>query len=448
MRVTVIGAGYVGLTSTLALAHVGHDVVCVETEPSRLVKLKRREDPLGEPGLGALLSVERVSFVVRDSHLKEAEVIIVAVGTPALPNGHPDTSQIDDAARSISSHASAGAAVLVRSTVPVGTCDRLQAGSLRRQFVISNPEFLREGRAVQDTFAPDRIVAGGPEAARPTVVALYSGILDRRNAPSGIVSAPAEVPFLWMTARSAELTKYAANAFLATKLSFANEIANLAALAGADAHAVLGAVGLDPRIGRGHLSPSLGWGGGCLPKDTRALQALAAEHSYDFRVLSAAIEQNEHQITAFAHAIAGEAGAGGRIGLLGLTFKAGTVDTRESPALGLARRLVALRLSVVAYDPMLSEPPSGAPEMTLCADAFSACTDADVVAVATEWPVFSTLDLVRLRGVMRGDALFDGRGVIDRDRAESAGFRYWGVGLAPTPGMPVPVGLGAAESRG
>jgi UDPglucose 6-dehydrogenase len=421
MRLTVIGAGYVGLTSALAFASVGHEVVCVERDPDRFARLLRREDPLGEPEVGDLLRVTSVQFVESDPDLDRADVVLVAVGTPMRPDGHADLTQVDEVARDVAYGARPGTVVAIRSTVPVGTCDRLQTGTLRHQLVVANPEFLREGRALADTFAPTRIVAGGPPPARAIIEALYAPLRNRGRRASDFV------PFIWTTSRSAELAKYAANGFLATKLSFVNEIANLADVVGADAESVLRAMALDPRIGAGHLRPGLGWGGSCFPKDTRALAALAAGEGYDFIVLRAAIEQNNRQLAHFAFIIERETPADATIGLLGLAFKAGTADTRESPALALARRLARRGRRVNAYDPAVRSTQDRA-IARVDGDALAACTEADAVVVATEWPQFAALDLCALRQVTRGDLLVDGRGVIDPVRAGAAGFRYRGVG--------------------
>jgi len=410
MRLTVVGAGYVGLASALAFAAVGHEVVCVERDPARLARLRRREDPLGEPGVGELLRQTAVRFVESDPELDHADVVLVAVGTPMRADGHADLAQIDEVSRIIAYDARPGTVVAIRSTIPVGTCDRLQTGVLGHQVVVSNPEFLREGHALEDTFAPTRIVAGGPSGARAIVEALYAPLRNRGRRASDFI------PLIWTTSRSAELAKYAANGFLATKLSFVNEIANLADVVGADAAAVLRTMALDPRIGAGHLRPGLGWGGSCFPKDTRALAALAAGEGYDFIVLRAAIEQNNRQLAQFAYLIERETRA----------FKAGTADTRESPALALARRLARTGRRVNAYDPAIRSTPYAAISR-VDSDAFAACAEADAVVVATEWPEFAALDLCALRQVTRGDLLVDGRAVIDPVRAAAAGFRYRGV---------------------
>jgi UDPglucose 6-dehydrogenase len=315
--------------------------------------------------------------------------------------------------------------VLVRSTVPVGTCDRLQKTLLQRLHVVSNPEFLREGHALHDSFFPDRIVVGGPSVTRPIVEELYRRIVDGRDLPGG--SGPERtVPLLWMSARSAELAKYAANGFLATKLSFVNEIANIAEAVGADPTAVLESMALDPRIGSHYLRPGLGWGGSCFPKDTKAFQAIANGEGYDFVVLRAAIEQNARQLSRFAEAIERALPHDARVGLLGLAFKAGTSDTRESPAIALARQLIRRRVNVRAYDPAVRELPTE-PDISVHSNIVDACEGADAVVIATEWPEFAETDLTALRAVTRGDLMFDGRSVISPIAATRAGFSYHGV---------------------
>jgi UDPglucose 6-dehydrogenase len=436
MRVTVIGAGYVGAVSAAVLAYLGNRVTCVERDGARLQEWQRGMDPLGEPGLGDLLRDVDVRFAPEASDLNAADVIVIAVGTPMSADGRPDLTQVESAAAQIGDAAMDGAVVLMRSTVPVGTCDRLQRGPLKRQRVVSNPEFLREGHALRDAFHPDRIVAGGPLDARGVVEELYRRIIDRRALPPPLdpASGPlAPVPVRWMSAASAELAKYAANGFLATKLSFANEIANLAHAVGADASEVLGSMGLDPRIGSQFLRPGLGWGGSCFPKDTRALQCIADGMGYDFLVLRAAIEQNERQLRRFAAAIESALPHGSSVGLLGLAFKAGTADTRQSPAIALARQLLSAGLVVNAYDPAVREFADD-PGVRVCSSIVEACTAADAIVIATEWPDFAGMDLRALRRVTRGEMLFDGRSLISPESAVTAGFRYAGpAGLAEPP---------------
>jgi len=423
MRVTVIGAGYVGATSAAVLAYLGNEVTCIERDALRLERWRRGSDPLAEPGLADLLGEVKVRFSAESREIADADVVVVAVGTPTGADGRPDVSQVDAAAVQIGALARKGAVVLMRSTVPVGTCDRLQRGLLGSQRVVSNPEFLREGHALEDAFFPDRIVAGGPEDTRPVVEELYARIISPQGLPGA--ARARTVPLCWMSAISAELSKYAANGFLATKLSFANEIANLAQAVGAEASAVLGSMGLDPRIGSQFLRPGLGWGGSCFPKDTRALQAIADGLGYEFLVIRAAIEQNTRQLRGFAAAIERALTPGSSVGLLGLAFKAGTADTRESPAIALARLLVESGYELSAYDPAVRELP-GEPKIRVRSDIAGACEGADAVVIATEWPEFADVDLRALRALTRGDLLFDGRSLISPIQATAAGFRYAG----------------------
>jgi UDPglucose 6-dehydrogenase len=440
--VTVIGAGYVGAVSAAVLAYLGNRVTCVEREPARLESWRRGTDPLGEPGLADLLREVDVRFAPEASDLGSADVIVIAVGTPMSADGRPDLAQVDNAAVQIGAVAKSGAVVLMRSTVPVGTCDRLQNGPLQAQRVVSNPEFLREGHALRDAFFPDRIVAGGPPDARSVVEELYRRIIDRRGLPrdlDGGAPSLTPVPVRWMSAVSAELAKYAANGFLATKLSFANEIANLAHAVGAEPSEVLGSMGLDPRIGSQFLRPGLGWGGSCFPKDTRALQCIADGMGYELLVLKAAIDQNVRQLRRFAAAIECALPSGASVGLLGLAFKAGTADTRESPAIALAQQLLRAGLAVNAYDPALRDLP-GEPAIRVRSTIAEACEAADAVVIATEWPEFAGVDLRALRRVTRGDLLFDGRSLISPASAAAAGFRYAGpAGFAGPAAKPIAV---------
>jgi UDPglucose 6-dehydrogenase len=428
MRVTVIGAGYVGAVSAAVLAYLGNHVTCVERSAERLAAWRARTDPLCETGTADLLRQVDVRFMSEPEGLADADLILVAVGTPMESDGRPDLEQVETAAAQIGARARHGAVVLMRSTVPVGTCDRLQRGPLQAQLVVSNPEFLREGHALRDAFLPDRIVAGGRPEARHVVADLYARVIDRVGLPEGLSRderANGPVPFCWMSAASAELAKYAANGFLATKLSFANEIANIAQAVGADASAVLGSMGLDPRIGSQFLRPGLGWGGSCFPKDTRALQGIADGMGYDFLVLKAAIDQNTRQLRGFASAIERTLPNGATVGLLGLAFKAGTADTRESPAIALARLLLRAGFCVRAYDPAVHDLPDDV-GITLRPSVVDACEGVDAVVIGTEWPEFARIDLRSLRRATRGDLLFDGRSVISPGAAAAAGFRYAG----------------------
>jgi UDPglucose 6-dehydrogenase len=431
MRVTVIGAGYVGLASALVAAHIGHDVRVLEKDVRRTRLLVAGVDPLDEPLFADLLSTTSATFTTDPrAALENAEAVIIAVGTPHLPDGSADLSALDEAAEAIAATAPR-ATVFVRSTVPVGTGDRLQNGALRDATVISNPEFLSEGAALSGALRPARIVAGGPDWARSTVEELYGPILGQDYEPVGELAPLGEpVPLCWMDRRSAELTKYAANAFLATKISYVNEMANVAAVVGADIRAITHALGLDPRIAPAFLRPGIGWGGACFPKDVRALAAFANDEGYDFTLLRAVIDQNNRQLLRFYSMIESEfiGREHVRIGLLGLAFKSETSDCRESPAIALAKLMLWRGWDVVAYDPGVRFRPAELPErVRLVSSLSAAAAGADALVVATEWPEFAQADLGMVRGQMDGDIVFDGRCVIDPDRCVAAGLRYVGI---------------------
>lgn len=444
MRVTVIGAGYVGLASALAAAHIGHQVRVLEKDQRRVRLLQGGIDPLEEPNFSELLSLASPLFTDDPaSACANADVILVAVGTPNLPDGSADLSAVFEAADAIAAYAP-HATVLIRSTVPVGTADRLQGGVLRSAGVVSNPEFLREGSALGDALTPERIVAGGSAETRAVVEELYGPIIRQEFRPIGGLSpSAAPVPLCWMDRRSAELTKYAANAFLATKLSYVNEIANIASVVGADIRAITHALGLDPRIAPAYLRPGIGWGGACFPKDIRALQAFANDHGYDFTLLRAVIEQNNQQLPRFFALLENEFGGRSdvRIGLLGLAFKSNTADTRESPAVALAKLMVARGWDVTAYDPAVRTAVPDLPaSVRIAPSALSTALGADALVVATEWPEFANLDLRYVRGRMRGDVVFDGRCIIDPAVCTAAGLRYYGIcSTAREPASEAPV---------
>lgn len=432
MRVTVVGAGYVGIASALALAASGHEVRVLDIDEARIAQLSDHEDPLGEPHVGTLLRAGLpLSFTMDPGEAyRDSTVALFAVGTPPGPQGAADLQYLGTAAETAARFMRPGGTVVVRSTVPVGTADHLRSGPLRGLRVISNPEFLREGRAIEDSLRPDRIVGGGDPEDETLFRTIHRGVLEQRYAPVDGLSPTSERPRLfWMDRRSAELAKYAANAFLATKLSFVNEIANVAASVGADIRSIAETLAADPRIGPSFLRPGIGWGGSCFPKDTRALAAFAAETGYEFLVLRAAIEQNNAQLRRFHQELAYELrGKGGiQIGLLGLAFKAGTADCRDSPATALAELLLAEGWSVAAYDPAVRASPLVPARVRIVDSALEAARGADALVIATEWPDFAAADLGALRAAMRGDLLFDGRCIVDPEAAAAAGLRYRGV---------------------
>lgn len=431
MLIAVAGAGYVGLSSALAFAVSGHDVRVFDRDHARVDRLRRGEDPLAEPFVEELLGTFSDMTFTTDPRaaFRGVDAVAVAVGTPTTSRGEADISQLLIVADTVAREAPQ-CHVLIRSTVPVGTGDRLRREALRRFRVVANPEFLREGHAIEDALYPDRIVGGGDAEDEPLVRALYEQILEQRFPPRGaLVPRTAHPRLLWMDRRSAELAKYAANAFLVTKLSFVNEIANVAAAVHADIRAVTEVLASDPRIGSAYLRPGIGWGGSCFPKDTRALVAFAAESGYEFTILRAAIEQNNKQLLRTYEELATEleGRVGVRIALLGLAFKAGTADCRDSRAIALAELFLTRGWEVHAFDPGVVSSPFVPPAVQVKRTAIEAADGADAVVIATEWPSFAALNLEELRRVMRGNLVYDGRCILEPDAVAAAGLRYRGV---------------------
>ena len=408
--VAVIGAGYVGLTAAACLAHLGRRVVAVDIDRARIRRLRGGDLPLYEPGLGALvtggLASGRLHFA--DSHAAgaTADVVLLCLPTPSAADGCPDLSFVEAALDELRPLVRPGAVVATKSTVPVGSSRHLAAHLDRSDVSLAtNPEFLREGSAVQDFLHPDRIVIGVDDAAAGQALsAVYRGI-----------DAPIQVT----DPTSAELIKYAANAFLAAKVSFVNEISRLADAYRAEIGGVVRGVAADARIGPAFLEPGPGWGGSCFPKDTLGLAAVARAAGVDVPVVAAAHRSNEIQLDHVADRIDTVLGGRpGRLAVWGVTFKAGTDDVRDSPAGWIVDRLVAAGHQVVAYDPMADPHQVGVP---LVDDPYTACVGADALAVLTEWPEFATADLGKVVDVLDRPVIYDTRGVIDELAADRAG---------------------------
>jgi UDPglucose 6-dehydrogenase len=428
MTIAVVGAGYVGLTTAACLAHLGHEVVCADIDSERVNRLRKGEVPILEDGLSALinegLASKRLSFVVgATTAARGADVVFLCVQTPQGVDGSADLSYVETVAREIAPVLEPKAIVVNKSTVPVGSTRFVQrvlaeVGTPGEHVTVaSNPEFLREGQAVHDFLHPDRIVIGceDPESA-VRVSELYRGV----HAPV-LVTDPA----------SAEMIKYASNAFLATKISFVNAIANVCEAVNADVREVVLGMGYDPRIGFEFLHPGPGWGGSCFPKDTAALLRTADEAGYDFALLRGAVtandEQRDRMVTKVRDACGGTL-AGARVAIWGLTFKANTDDLRDSPAVAIAAILAEEGAVLRAYDPSAGDAAAGLPGLEVVADAYEACTDAQVLVVLTEWDEFRWLDFERVAASMSRAEVVDARNLLDPAAMRHIGFTYRGVG--------------------
>jgi len=427
--IAVVGGGYVGLTTAACFARLGHDVVCGEVDREKVARLSKGEVPVLEEGLPALvaegLAARRLTFVVgATTAVRSAEFVFLCVQTPPDDHGAADLSILENAVREIAPVLRPGSVIINKSTVPVGTAalvERLlgEAGVPTGSVgVASNPEFLREGTAVRDFLEPNRVVIG----CQDTGVAVRVSELYRSL----------RAPILVTDAASAELIKYASNAFLATKVSFINEVANLCEAVSADVREVALGIGYDPRIGFEFLHPGPGFGGSCLPKDVAALLHTSGEAGYEFRMLAAVAEVNALQHGRIVDKIraAVPAGLSGtRVALWGLTFKANTDDLRDSPALGVASTLLAEGAEISAYDPVSGERATDwVPALDVAADPYEACAGADVVVVLTEWDEFRWLDFDRVGELMRARRIVDARNLLDPAAMRKRGFAYEGLG--------------------
>jgi UDPglucose 6-dehydrogenase len=433
MRVTMIGAGYVGLVSGACFADFGHQVTCIDKDDNKIAALNRGEIPIFEPGLGDLVAANmrqnRLVFATDTACINDAEAVFIAVGTPSRRgDGHADLSFVYEAVREIAPLLSPGAVVVTKSTVPVGTGDEIEHILRQKRAdaeiqVVSNPEFLREGAAIQDFKHPDRIVVGTDDARARTVIAeIYRPLY--LNAP----------PIIYVSRRTAELIKYAANAFLATKITFINEIADLCEQVGADVQEVARGMGLDNRIGAKFLHAGPGFGGSCFPKDTSALLKTAQDHGVALRIVETVSAVNEQRKRAMARKVVTALDGsvrGKTIAVLGLTFKPNTDDTRDSPAIPLITALHDLGATVRGYDPAgMEQAKPHLPAVQYCTSAYSAAEAADAVVIATEWEQFRALDLARLKATMKHPVIVDLRNIYRADEMRRAQFRYVAVGQA------------------
>jgi UDPglucose 6-dehydrogenase len=431
MRIAMIGTGYVGLVSGACFADFGHQVCCVDTDTAKIDGLNAGRMPIWEPGLEALVKANadrgRLTFTTDlPGGVEGAEAVFIAVGTPARRgDGHADLSFVFQAVRELAKVVKPGTVVVTKSTVPVGTGDEIERilgeEGVTGVSVASNPEFLREGAAIADFKHPDRIVVGAEEErAREVLREIYRPLFLNR------------APILFTGRRTAELTKYAANAFLAVKISFINEIANLCEAVDADVQDVARGIGLDNRIGPKFLHAGPGYGGSCFPKDTLALLQTADTAGVDQRIVRTTVAVNDDRKASMAarvaEALGGELG-GKRIAVLGLAFKPNTDDMREAPSIPLIEGLLERGAEVSAFDPVAREQAERVLNgIEFAPDAYSAAADADALVIVTEWDEFRAIDLEALAKAMRGKVLVDLRNVYDREEAAEAGLAYYGVG--------------------
>ena len=435
MRVAMIGAGYVGLVSAACMSEFGIEVVCVDSDGGRIAELETGAVPLYEPGLEDLVkgnvAARRLSFSAEaEAAVAAADAVFIAVGTPSRRgDGHADLSYVHAAAGEVARHLDGYTVVVTKSTVPVGTCrgigEIIAAARPDAEFdVASNPEFLREGSAIEDFMRPDRIVIGAEsERAREVLRRLYR--------PLYLL----ETPILFTTPETAELIKYAANGFLATKITFINEIADLCEKVGADVQTVARGIGIDRRIGEKFLHAGPGFGGSCFPKDTLALTRTARDSGAPLRIVETVVDVNDRRRSGMAARIVEACGGsvdGRTVAVLGLAFKPNTDDVRESPGIAIAAALGEAGAAVRAYDPeAMAEARELLPRAAFCGDAYAAMAGADALVIVTEWNEFRLLDLARARALMARPLVIDLRNIYDPGEMRAAAFDYHSIGRAP-----------------
>ncbi len=431
MHVAVVGTGYVGLVTGVCFSEFGVNVTCVDNDKGKVKSLKKGVVPFYEPGLDDMVKRNhaegRLKFTSEIAGaIEEALVVFIAVGTPPLSDGSADLSYVDAVAKEIAQHIKSYKVIVTKSTVPVGTGERLRkiiSDNLKQPVdfdIVSNPEFLREGAAIEDFMRPNRVVIG---ADSQQAIAIMKDLYK----PLYLI----ETPIVISNIETAELIKYAANAFLATKISFINEISRLCEKVGADVNVVAKGMGLDNRIGPKFLHAGAGYGGSCFPKDTKALISIGSAHGVDMSVVDAAVKANSRQIEWMSEKIKAAIpdSSGKTIAILGLSFKPNTDDMRDAPSLNIIRDLLKQGLKIRAYDPVAMENAkkeiSG---ITFCADAYDACAGADALVIVTEWNQFRSLDMDRIKRLLKGLLFFDLRNIYSPEKMRGLGFTYYCVG--------------------
>jgi UDPglucose 6-dehydrogenase len=431
MHIGIIGTGYVGLVTGACFAEFGLSVTCVDKDEKKIAALKKGIVPFYEPGLEELVKrntqQDRLRFTTKIAKAVESSLVIfIAVGTPRRGDGSADMKYVEEVAQEIAKHMDGYKVIVTKSTVPVGTGEKLSeiiSANLKEQMdfdIVSNPEFLREGSAIEDFMRPNRVVVGAKSAQAVAIMKdLYK--------PLYLI----ESPFVITNIETAELIKYASNSFLATKISFINEMATLCEKVGADVHLVAKGMGLDQRIGPKFLHPGPGYGGSCLPKDTNALLKMAEDHGVHLGIVDAAVRANEQQREYMISKIRDAMGdlRGKTIALLGLSFKPNTDDIRDAPSLAIIQRLLKEGVRIRVYDPVsMKEAEKIIPEIKYCKDSYDAIKGADALVIMTEWNQFRNLDLEKIRTMLNKPYFFDLRNIYDPQRLRDMGFHYYGVG--------------------
>ncbi|MFQ5648757.1 MAG: UDP-glucose dehydrogenase family protein [bacterium] len=435
MHICVVGTGYVGLVTGTCFSEFGNDVICVDIDEQKIADLSSGKLPVYEPGLDLLVSKNRkegrlVFSTDLANALERSLVIFIAVGTPQKEDGSADMQFVEKVAHEIAAHLNGYKVIVNKSTVPVGAGRRIHeiiAANVKNKIsfsVVSNPEFLREGSAIEDFMHPNRVVIGAESSEAVAIMKeLYS--------PLYLI----ETPFVITNLESAELIKYASNAFLATKISFINEVANFCERIGADVHHVAKGMGLDNRIGSKFLHPGPGFGGSCFPKDTRALVQVGQKYDFDFRIINSAVKVNDQQrqlMIAKIKTVLGNV-KDQALGVLGLSFKPNTDDMREAPSIAIIRALLNEGARIKAFDPVAMEKARQIfPELTYCKDTYEVADNSDALIFITEWNQFRSLDLDRIKRIMRSPTIIDLRNIYEPDKMVERGFHYAGVGRLPS----------------
>ncbi|MBM3701976.1 MAG: UDP-glucose/GDP-mannose dehydrogenase family protein [Actinobacteria bacterium] len=451
MNVCIIGTGYVGLVTGVCLAEIGNNVICVDKIKEKVDLLSNGKVPIYEPELDNFLQRniknDKLAFTTNISDaIKESDIIYICVGTPPLSNGQADLHYVEEVACEIGKYINDEKIIVNKSTVPIGSgdwvsmviSDSIEKNNKNKNVsfnVVSNPEFLREGSAISDTFFPDRIVIGSSsKKAIDKMLKLYEPIINQSfnwRDSERLIPKNTKIPVVISDLTSSEMIKYAANSFLATKISFINEIANICEKVGADVSKVAEGIGLDKRIGPAFLNAGIGWGGSCFPKDVSALSNIAGEYGLSTQILNAVVNVNREQRLKITQKIQNELKIikGKTIGVLGISFKPDTDDTREAPSIKIMNDLVNLGARVKAYDPIVSAAlGSLSKKVEICSSAYEAVRGADMFILATEWEEFLKLDYAKIKDMMRSPVLIDGRNYLDKNSLEKQGFKYIGIG--------------------